>query len=82
MPARSKSQQQAAGAALAAKRGETPVSELRDAAKSMYKMSVKDLEDFAGTETKGLPEKVKQKAFHRVVNKISKAQKGKRFRVR
>ncbi len=29
----------------------------------------------------GLPEKAKRKAFHRVVNKISKATKGKRFRV-
>jgi hypothetical protein len=36
MPAKSKAQQQAAGMALAAKRGEKKVSELKGAAKSMY----------------------------------------------
>lgn len=53
----SKSQQQAAGAALAAKRGETPKSELQGAAKEMAKMSKSDLEDIAGTKHKGLPDK-------------------------
>ncbi len=57
--AKSVSQQQAAGAALAAKRGEIPVSELVGASKDMYdSMSEKELEDFAGTEHKGLPKKV------------------------
>ena len=36
MPAKSKAQQKAAGAALAAKRGETPVSKLKGASKGMY----------------------------------------------
>ena len=52
------SQQKAAGIALAAKRGELDPSELTGAAKQMYKMSEKDLEDFAKTKHKGLPMKV------------------------
>jgi hypothetical protein len=57
MPAKSKSQQKAAGAALAAKRGEQKVSELRGAAKEMYdSMSESQLEDFASTKRKGKPE--------------------------
>lgn len=57
MPARSKAQQKAAGAALSAKRGETPKSKLRGASKEMYKsMSEKELEEFAETRHKGLPE--------------------------
>jgi hypothetical protein len=55
----SKDQQRAAGIALSAKRGETPVSELRGSSKEMYdSMTEKQLEDFAGTKHKGLPEKV------------------------
>lgn len=54
----SRAQQQAAGAALAAKRGETPKSELKGASREMAKMSKKELEKFAGTPHKGLPEKV------------------------
>lgn len=50
-------QQKAAGIALAAKRGELDPSELTGAAKQMYKMSEKDLEDFAKTKHKGLPMK-------------------------
>lgn len=54
MPAKSKAQQEAAGAALAAKRGKTKVSELKGASKSMYEsMSEKELEDFASTSHKG-----------------------------
>lgn len=57
MPAKSKSQQKAAGAALSAKRGETKVNELEGAAKEMYdSMSEKQLEDFASTKRKGKPE--------------------------
>lgn len=37
MPAKSGSQQKAAGAALSAKRGDTKVGELKGASKSMYK---------------------------------------------
>ncbi|CAH2403757.1 hypothetical protein MES4922_310089 [Mesorhizobium ventifaucium] len=58
MPATSKAQQKAAGAALSAKRGETKKSELKGASKGMYKsMSEKQLEEFAETKRKGLPEK-------------------------
>ncbi len=59
MPARSKAQQKAAGAALSAKRGETKVSELKGASRSMYKsMDEKQLREFAKTSTKGKPEHV------------------------
>ena len=57
MPAKSKAQQKAAGAALSAKRGETKVSELKGPSKSMYKsMSEKELKEFAETKRKGKPE--------------------------
>ena len=50
MPAKSKPQQKAAGAALAVKRGEQRASELKGPAKSMYEsMSEKQLEEFAST---------------------------------
>jgi len=55
VPAKSKSQQRAAGMALAAKRGEIPVEKLRGAAKTMFKMTVAQLEEFAGTRYKKLP---------------------------
>lgn len=59
MPAESKAQQKAAGAALSAKRGETKVSELKGASKEMYdSMSESELEDFAGTKREDLPDKV------------------------
>jgi hypothetical protein len=58
MPAKSKAQQMAAGAALAAKRGEIEVSELKGASKEMYEsMSERQLAEFAETERKGLPRK-------------------------
>jgi hypothetical protein len=58
MPAKSKAQQKAAGAALAAKRGEQKKSSLRGASREMYDdMSEKQLEDFAHTKRKGLPAK-------------------------
>ena len=53
----SQAQQKAAGAALAAKRGDAPKSGLEAASKEMMKMSMKDLEKFAGTKHKGLPNK-------------------------
>ena len=57
MPAKSKAQQKAAGAALAAKRGEQKTSELKGASKSMVKsMSEKELEELASTKRKGKPE--------------------------
>ena len=62
MPAKSKDQQQAAGAALAAKRGEAKVKDLKGASKEMYEsMSEKQLEEFASTKHKGLPDKVREK---------------------
>lgn len=58
MPATSQAQQKAAGAALAAKRGEIKKSELKGASRDMYEsMSEKQLEEFAQTKRKGLPGK-------------------------
>lgn len=57
MPAKSKAQQKAAGAALSAKRGDTPRSKLKGASKQMVEsMTEKQLEDFAKGSTKGKPE--------------------------
>ena len=57
MPARSKAQQKAAGAALAAKRGEAGPDELWGAAREMYdSMTERELEDFAATPREGLPD--------------------------
>ncbi|MCM2399335.1 DUF3008 family protein [Rhizobium sp. S95] len=57
MPAKSRAQQRAAGAALAAKRGEMPKGKLKGASREMLKsMTEKELEDFASTKLKGLPE--------------------------
>ncbi|AIT78630.1 DUF3008 family protein [Novosphingobium pentaromativorans] len=59
MPAKSKTQQKAAGAALAAKRGETSKSSLQGASREMFEtMSERQLEEFAGTSRKGKPEHV------------------------
>ncbi len=59
MPAQSKAQQRAAGAALSAKRGDTKVADLQGASKQMYEsMSEDELEDYASTELDGLPEHV------------------------
>jgi hypothetical protein len=59
MPAKSKAQQRAAGAALSAKRGDTKVGDLQGASKQMYdSMSEDDLEDYASTDLDGLPDKV------------------------
>jgi len=56
MPAKSKAQQKAAGAALSAKRGESPRSKLKGASKQMEaSMSEQQLEEFAHTKRKGLP---------------------------
>jgi hypothetical protein len=58
MPAKSKKQQMAAGAALSAKRGQRPMSSLKGASRQMARsMSGKQLEEFAHTERKGLPRK-------------------------
>lgn len=58
IPATSKAQQKAAGAALAAKRGNEPKSTLKGASKQMEEpMTEKQLEEFAHTKRKGLPNK-------------------------
>ncbi|HZS68404.1 MAG TPA: DUF3008 family protein [Burkholderiales bacterium] len=58
MPARSKKQQMAAGAALAAKRGERPMDSLKGASRQMAEsMSEQQLEEFAETKREDLPEK-------------------------
>ena len=57
MPATSKAQQKAAGAALAAKRGETGKETLHEASRQMYNsMTEKELEELASTRRKGKPE--------------------------
>ena len=57
--AKSKAQQQAAGAALAAKRGESSKSDLQGASRQMYEsMSESELEDMASTDREDLPETV------------------------
>ncbi|MQW88938.1 DUF3008 family protein [Sinorhizobium saheli] len=62
MPAKSKAQQKAAGAALAAKRGETKKSELKGASRSMVEsMTEKELEEMASTKRKGKKEHVSDK---------------------
>ena len=60
MPAKSKAQQKAAGAALSAKRGDAKPSELKGASRQMYdSMSEKQLDDFASTKRKGKPDYTK-----------------------
>lgn len=59
MPAKSAAQQQAAGAALSAKRGATPRSELKGASKQMAaSMTEAQLKEFAHTKRKGKPDHV------------------------
>jgi hypothetical protein len=59
MPAKSAAQQKAAGAALSAKRGDTPRSKLKGASRQMEEsMTEKQLEEFAHTKRKGKPEHV------------------------
>ena len=58
MPAQSKAQQKAAGAALSAKRGDTKVKDLKGSSKEMYDdMSESELEDIDHTKRKDLPDK-------------------------
>lgn len=58
MPAKSKAQQKAAGAALSAKRGETERDDLKGASRDMEEsMSEDELEDLASTRRKNLPER-------------------------
>ena len=76
MPAKSKKQQQAAGLALAAKRGEIAVSSLKGSALGMYNsMTAEQLEDYAGTPTKSLPTRVGSKS------KSSPSTQGRKYKV-
>ena len=57
MPAKSKAQQKAAGAALSAKRGDSKVKDLKGASKDMYdSMDERQLKDLADAKRKGKPE--------------------------
>lgn len=57
MPAKSKAQQKAAGAALAAKRGEIKKSDLKGASKDMLdSMTDEELEELAATKLRNIPE--------------------------
>jgi hypothetical protein len=63
MPAKSKAQQQAAGAALAAKRGDRPKSSLKGASKEMVNsMTEKELKKMASTKRKGKPKRASKKS--------------------
>lgn len=58
MKATSKAQQKAAGAALSAKRGDTPKSKLKGASKEMVEsMTEKELDEMASTKRQGKPER-------------------------
>ena len=58
MPAKSKKQQMAAGAALAAKRGDKPKSSLKGASKQMAdSMSETELKKMASAKRKKLPKR-------------------------
>lgn len=59
VPAKSKAQQKAAGAALSAKRGDTTPKKLKGAAKDMDRsMDERELRELAKTKRKGKPSHV------------------------
>ena len=63
MPAKSKQQQKAAGAALAAKRGDVPKSSLKGASRGMAKsMSEQELKKMASVKRKSLPRRASKKS--------------------
>jgi hypothetical protein len=58
MPAKSQAQQKAAGAALAAKRGEVPKAKLNGASREMFEtMTEKELDELATVKRSKLPER-------------------------
>jgi hypothetical protein len=68
MPAKSKAQQKTAGAALSAKRGETPKSKLQSASRDMMEsMTEKQLEEFAATKTKNKPDEKQARSCGSVI---------------
>lgn len=63
MPATSKAQQRAAGAALSAKRGENKPDDLLAASRQMYdSMTEDELEELASTKLDSLPDHVDDEA--------------------
>lgn len=61
MPAKSAARQKATGAALSARRGDTPKSALKGASEQMVgSMTEKQLEELAHTKRKGKPEHVRR----------------------
>ncbi len=59
LPAKSQAQQKAAGAALAAKRGEVPKAKLKGASREMFEtMTEKELDELAAVKRAKLPEHV------------------------
>jgi len=68
----SRKQQKAMGIALAAKKGDIPKEKLKGSSKEMVKMSKSDLEDFASTKHKGLPEKKTKKDVKKLEENILK----------
>jgi hypothetical protein len=76
MPAKSKQQQKAAGAALAAKRGDQPKSKLRGASRQMVEsMSEDELERMARAKRKKLPPRAP-----RVVARMKRSSRKKKAR--
>jgi hypothetical protein len=63
MPAQSKAQQRAAGAALSAKRGDADPADLLPASRQMFdSMTEDELEELASTKLDGLPDHVEDEA--------------------
>jgi hypothetical protein len=61
MPAKSQAQQKAAGAALAAKRGERPRSKQKGGSEMVESMTKRELEELASRPRQGKPERVAKK---------------------
>lgn len=62
MPAKSKAQRRLFALALQFKKGELKATDVSDEIKDLAKLPLKDLEDFAYTDEKGLPDKVEEEA--------------------
>jgi hypothetical protein len=74
MPAKSDVQQQAAGAALAAKRGEMNPDELFGASREMYEsMTEQQLHDLAATSREDIPERVTPRRAKRAKKRAAAA---------
>ena len=80
MPAKSKSQQKFMGMVHAAQKGENPASQA--VAKAAQSMDSKDVEDYASTDHKGKPEKVKkeERDYKAEYKKFQSSPKAKKYR--